>query len=160
MASEGEPNADQSDADVPRVVVGVDGSASSIRALTWAAKEAEMRGGALQVVHVDFYRHEALEALAPQMLEVEHSVLDRAVAKARELAPGIVVTGRVCEPPAGKALIEASRGAELLVVGCRGSSRLRELALGSVSIECAHHAFCPVVIVRPAATEEPGPTPG
>jgi nucleotide-binding universal stress UspA family protein len=135
----------------PRIVVGVDGSASSMRALAWAAAEAHMRGAALEVVHVDFSRHEALEALAPGMLKTEQSVLNRAVIRAKALAPGAVVTGRLCDPPAGRALIEASEGAEMLVVGSRGLSGLKELTLGSVSSECAHHARCPVVVVRPAA---------
>jgi nucleotide-binding universal stress UspA family protein len=120
-----------------------------MRALGWAALEAELRGAALQVVHVDFARHQALEALAPGMLSAEQSVLDRAVVRAKALAPSILVTGRLCDPPAGKALIAASEGAEMLVVGSRGLSGLKELALGSVSRECAHHGLCPVVIIRP-----------
>jgi nucleotide-binding universal stress UspA family protein len=134
----------------PRIVVGVDGSASSMRALAWATTEAQLRGAALEVVHADWARREALEALAPGMLSDEQSVLDRAVVRARALAPSITVAGWLSDPPAGKALIQASDGAEMLVVGSRGLSGLKELALGSVSSECAHHAHCPVVIVPPA----------
>lgn len=133
----------------PRIVVGIDGSVSSMRALAWAAAEAELRGVALEVVHVDFARQVALEALAPDMLSVEQSILDRAVVRAKSLAPNVPVTGRRCDPPAGKALVAVSEGAELLVVGSRGVTDLRELTLGSVSSECAHDAFCPVVIIPP-----------
>jgi nucleotide-binding universal stress UspA family protein len=144
-----------------RIVVGVDGSASSMRALAWAAAEAQLRGAALEVVHAYFGRHVVFEALAPNMLADEQSVLDRAVLRAKKLVPAVVVTGRLCDPPAGRALIEASEGAEMLVVGSRGLSGAREWALGSVSSECAHRALCPVVVVRPAANERPvGPVPG
>jgi nucleotide-binding universal stress UspA family protein len=125
-----------------------------MRALAWAATEAQLRGTALEVLHVDLCRKEALEALAPSMLEVERSVLDQAVVTARALVPGILVVGRICDPPAAKALIAASEGAEMLVVGSRGLSGIKQLALGSVSSECAHHARCPVVIVRPMHSPE------
>ena len=133
----------------PRIVVGVDGSPISMRALTWAADEAQRRGAVLEVVHVDFSRQEVLEALAEDMLEAEQLVLRRVVAQAEALAPGIRVVGQIYDPPAGQALIAASQGAEMLVVGTRGLSGLRELALGSVSTECARHARCPVVIIGP-----------
>jgi nucleotide-binding universal stress UspA family protein len=149
MNSDVETGHDPSDFVGSRIVVGVDGSSSSMRALAWAAAEAELRGSALQVVHVDFARDEALEALAPGVLCAEQSVLDRAVIRARALAPSVLVSGRRCDPPAGKALIEASEGAEMLVVGSRGLTGLKELTSGSVSSECAHHGLCPVVIIRP-----------
>ena len=116
--------------------------------MAWAAAEARLRGAALEVVHVDFARREALEALAPDMLDAERSVLERAMVRAKALAPGTVVVGRLCEPPAGRALVAASAGAEMLVVGSRGLSPLKEMALGSVSIECTHQALCPVVVIR------------
>lgn len=156
MSSDSEFRRDPVDAFEPRIVVGVDGSPSSMRALAWAASEAELRGTALLVVHVDFARQEALEALAPNMLSMEQSVLDRAVAEARSLAPGVAVTGLICDPPAAKALIAASEGAEVLVVGSRGLSGIKEMWLGSVSSECAHHALCPVMIVRAPVHDRSG----
>jgi nucleotide-binding universal stress UspA family protein len=137
-----------------RIVVGVDGSSLSMRALAWAAEEARLRGSALVVVHVEFCRQEALQALAPGLIEAEQQVLKRAVARAKALAPGILVVGRVCDPPPGKALIAASEGAEMLVVGSRGLSGLRELTMGSVSNECAHRARCPLVIIHPAIASQ------
>ena len=140
------------------IVVGVDGSAPSLRALAWAATEAKVRGTPLEIIHVDFFREEALAALAPGLLHNEHLVLNRAVERAKELAPDVVITARICDPPAGRALIEASKGAEMLVVGSRGLSGFKELSLGSVSHECAQHAHCPVVILRPELTsDEPAP---
>lgn len=153
MSSETESHRDPAATAGPHIVVGVDGSPSSMRALAWAASEAELRGTALVVVHVDFARQEALEALAPEMLLTEQSVLDRAVAQARDTAPSVAVTGVICDPPAGKALIAASERADLLVVGSRGLSGIKGVWLGSVSSECAHRAHCPVVIVRPSSHE-------
>jgi nucleotide-binding universal stress UspA family protein len=152
LTSGDEPGHTSSDFNRARIVVGVDGSECSMQALEWAAAEAELRGAVLQVVHVDFARHEAMEALAPDILEAEQSVLERAVTRAKALTTDIAVTGRRCDPPAGKALIEMSEGADMLVVGSRGLSGLKERVLGSVSNECAHRCRCPVVIVHPPAT--------
>ena len=149
MISEPEVRSAGTDRLSPRMVVGVDGSDSSMRALEWAAAEAELRGLSLLIVHVAFARREALESLAPGMLPAEQSLLDRAVAKAKALSPGTAVTGRICEPPTAKALISESEGAEMLVVGSRGLSGLDVLALGSVSSECARRATCSVVVIRP-----------
>jgi nucleotide-binding universal stress UspA family protein len=132
-----------------RIVVGVDGSPASMQALSWAVGEALLRSATLEVVHADWARQQALEALAPGMLSTAHSVLDRAIEAVRALAPSVPVIRRLTDPPAAEALVEVSDGAEMLVVGSRGLSGLKELALGSVSIACAHHARCPVVIVRP-----------
>ena len=54
----------------------------------------------------------------------------------------------IVEGQAARVLVEAARGAELLVVGSRGLGGFRSLLLGSVGQQCAHHALCPVVIVR------------
>jgi nucleotide-binding universal stress UspA family protein len=132
-------------------VVGVDGSPSSLAALEWAAAQAQLRGAQLEIVHAAFYRQVMLEALAPDMLDTEQSVLDRAIARARAVAPGTVVTGRICDPRPGQALVAASEGAEMLVVGSRGLTGLKKLALDSASSECLRSALCPVVVVCPAA---------
>jgi nucleotide-binding universal stress UspA family protein len=138
----------------PRIVVGVDGSPDSLRALDWAAKEARIRTAALEVVHVGTFRRAAMELFSPNLRQQEESLLDAAVERAKQLEPGIEVRGRLCEPPVTEALIEASDGAEMLVVGSRGLTGLRELAIGSTSSGCAHHARCPVLIVRPMDTDE------
>lgn len=131
----------------PRIVVGVDGSPESMRALVWAAGEARVRGTVLEVVHADVFRHEVMDLFGPRVLQSERAVLEDAILRARSLEPSVVVEARLCEPPAGEALIEASEDAELLVVGSSGTSGFKHLTLGSVSAECALHAKCPVVIV-------------
>lgn len=161
MTYDGEgPHGNDIGGQAPRIAVGVDGSEPSIEALDWATSEARLRGAVLEILHVDFFRHEALEAFAPDMLATEKSILDKAMIRAHSLAPEVLVTGRILDPPAGKALIAASQGADLLVVGSRGLSGLKEIALGSVSNECAHHARCPVVIIRPSVDHQAGELAG
>ena len=135
----------------PRVVVGIDGSPEATRALVWAASEARMRSATLEIVHVDVFRHEVMELFGPDVLSSEKAILEDAAARARSVEPSIVVDTRLCEPPAGDALVAAGENAALLVVGSCGAGGLKHLALGSVSAECARRAKCPVVIVPPAA---------
>lgn len=137
-----------------RIVVGVDGSTWSYLALEWAVREAELNSAVLEIIHVEEFRREVLETYAPQILEESAEILDTAITTARALSPGIEIVGRRLEPPAGERIVEASRTADLLVVGSRGLTGLRELALGSVSDYCAHHAHCPVVIVRQKLPDE------
>ncbi len=133
----------------PRIVVGVDGSSPSIEALAWAATEARLRGARLEILHASFYRRQMLE-LYPSAAADEEAVLDRALAWAQAAEPTVEVVARQAGPPAAKALVDASDGAEMLVVGSRGLGGFDGLLTGSVSNQCAHHARCPVVIVRGA----------
>ena len=77
-----------------------------------------------------------------------------------QLTPDLVIEIRTpeIEPPLG--LVAASREADLLVVGARGLGAFRALLLGSVSQHCAHHAQCPVIIVRPSTKQEPATEQG
>ena len=135
----------------PRVVVGIDGSPEATRALVWAASEARMKSATLEIVHVDVFRHEVMELFGPDVLRSEKAILEEGAARARAVEPSLVVETRLCEPPAGDALVAAGENAALLVVGSSGAGGLKHLALGSVSAECARRAKCPVVIVPPAA---------
>ena len=141
---------------LPRVVVGVDGSPTAMRALAWAAQEARLRHATLEVVHVDTFRPEVSNLFGGDLLGRESAVLDRAVTRAKQLEPDVVVTGRLCEPPTAKALVGASAGAEMLVVGSRGLSGFKELTIGSVSIACLHQARCPFVVIRPQTEDTEG----
>lgn len=160
-----------------RVVVGVDGSEYSQRALEWGAEAARLRGAQLEVIHtyepvpdVDVVGSAArvgelsdaaaveARALVANMLDaiadVDADDGDRAddgdgADGAHDGAGELRVEGHTIEgrDPA-QALIERSEGADLLVVGSRGRGALRSVLLGSVSHRCVHHAACPVVIVR------------
>lgn len=151
----------------PRIVVGVDGSEAALRALRWAAREAARCGTTLEIVTSweDPYRYwgerPPLDLVEQEERSVRHraqEIADEAAAVARTLADGLPVTTRVAEEDAASSLIEASSGAELLVVGTRGRGGFRGLLVGSVSQKCIGHAHCPVVVVRgvtPDRTAQP-----
>jgi nucleotide-binding universal stress UspA family protein len=89
--------------------------------------------------------------------EVEMSLqkaLDKAAALVAEIAPGVTFKGVTHEGSPAKDLIDASKGADLLVVGSRGLGGFSGLFLGSVSQQCAVHAHCPIVIVRASKARE------
>ncbi|MHB8680823.1 MAG: universal stress protein [Acidimicrobiales bacterium] len=155
----------------PRVVVGVDGSEASQAALVWALEEARLRGAVLHVVHAWQYPFElaagtyAVPAPAGEMRLWAEQVLDDAMAAA-EVDPSSAVVRQTENGPAVTVLMEAARGAELLVVGTRGHNRITGLFLGSVSQYLAVHAPCPVMVVHgpdeivhetPALTVTPEP---
>lgn len=138
---------------VETVVVGVDGSACSLAALHWAVAEARLRRTKVRVVHAWAYPpvstyHEAAHALDVPFAEVAGETLRRAVADAGVDDEDVEIEQVVVEGPAASALLEAAKDASLLVVGSRGLGGFAGLLLGSVSQQCAHHARCPVVIVR------------
>ncbi len=140
------------------VVVGIDGSNHAERALDWALVEARVHGDKLLLVHAWQFPAVAMTSFAGdplpvfghddlQKLAVE--VLTRAAANARRQEPGVDVDTRLIEGHPGAALVEASKGARLLVVGSRGLGGFTGMLMGSVSSSCAHHAHCPVVVVPP-----------
>jgi|SRR5271157_3786395 len=135
-----------------RIVVGVDGSDSSVRALDWAARQAERTGDVLEVITTwewpAYYGWTAgpPEDWDPQadMTKVLGEILDHL----RQAHPDITVRPRVVEGHPAPVLMEASRGADLLVVGSRGHGEFAGMLLGSVSEHCLTHAHCPVLIAR------------
>ena len=137
-----------------RIVVGVDGSPTSLEALEWAVREAQLRGATLEVTHVTFVPDDVLELeTLTEFSQRERSILDTALAKAKSMAPDVRILSRAADPPAAKALVEISKDADLLVVGSRGLGPFKEFALGSVSHDCARHARCPLVIIGPRTSE-------
>lgn len=136
------------------VVVGFDGSGSSIEALRWAASEAALRGCGLHVVQSwrepAFHDPVWLEAVEDPtaMEERALSVLDAEVEELVGGRPGLAVTTSVVAHAPAHVLVEASAHAELVVVGSRGRGGFATLLLGSVSQRVAGRATCPVVVVR------------
>ena len=141
---------------MPGIIVGVDGSHHSRRALQWAISEAATRHVPLTVLTV----HQAIagywggpvpEPDEPALLEQARKevqketddVLDELGAGSR---PPSVTVRAVTGPPAQE-LLAASEHADLLVVGARGAGGFKRLLLGSVSTHVTHHAPCPVVII-------------
>jgi nucleotide-binding universal stress UspA family protein len=139
-----------------KIVVGVDGSAGSRRALHWAYTEAALRSDTLEVVTVWQYPvTTALPAFGmmptPDDLGAEaRNALVEIIAEEKIPSDGDVeIMTLVAEGTAAHALLEAAKDAELLVVGSRGHGGFSGLLLGSVSQQCVIHARCPVVIVHP-----------
>lgn len=140
---------------IPTVVVGVDASDESRQALRWAAAYARGVGARLAVVHA---WHPAEEYVwLPEMpppappTEVASTAVGEMVADVLGAEPGIDVAVEVIEGHAARVLVDRSRDADLLVVGSRGHGGFDGLTLGSVSAQCAEHAQCSVVVVRPPA---------
>jgi nucleotide-binding universal stress UspA family protein len=143
------------------IIVGVDHSAGAEEALRFAFDEAQLRRTTLRAVHAwrfGYIGAASLEGAVPVLgadLEEHRSaaraVLDAMIREAIPEARDVEIERRVVEGAAAAVLVEESRGADLLVVGSRGHGGFAQLLLGSVSQQCAHHAECPVVIVRPRA---------
>ena len=140
------------------IVVGVDDSAGAKEALRFAREEADLREATLRAVHTWRYGYigaTGLEGRIPAVGAELHEFRDAAAAgldaTLREAIPdagSVEIEQRVVEGAPAAVLVEESRGADLLVVGSRGHGGFAQLLLGSVSQQCAHHAECPVVIIR------------
>ena len=136
------------------VVVGVDGSRESEAALRFAADEAKLRGALLRIVCA--WEPSAAgnlgEAFAPTpdaFVEAEHHAEDVLRAALEQLQGESLEIEAVAEEGGPAAvLFEQAAAAELLVVGSRGLGAAKRLMLGSVSHHLAHHASCPIAIVR------------
>jgi nucleotide-binding universal stress UspA family protein len=139
-----------------RIVVGGDRPEYSKDALRWAARQAELTGDTLDVVVASqwpvFYgctSADLADRLRPFRQQALTDTVDAVVGPDR---PAWLRT-RVVEGHAGQVLVEASAGAELLVVGNRGYGGFYGVLLGSVSTHCVHHAHCPVTVIRPASND-------
>jgi nucleotide-binding universal stress UspA family protein len=141
-----------------RVVVGVDGLEDSADAVGFAFEEASLRGTGLTAVHAwetPFYDLPARGIPAPDRRffdDVERSelcVLSEALAGWREQYPEVDVRQALVRGEPAAALVDASAGAELVVVGSRGRGGFRSLLLGSVSHAVLQHARSAVAVVRP-----------
>lgn len=137
------------------IVVGIDGSPESHKALRFAVNEARVRGDQLRAISVwqcepslltdhgtgfgvhDTDRVAEARAAAQSALDI---VLAGATVPATELL--------VCEGDAAQVLIAESRDADMLVVGSHGRGGLVGALMGSVSTVCASQAHCPVAVVR------------
>ncbi len=136
------------------IVVGVDDTDSSRRALAWAATEALRRGATLRVITAwtwDAVEGAPLAAVDPQtMMDVAERIQEDAVQAVLERLPECPAVERdVVQSTAADALVEASRDADLVVVGTHGRGPVRSFLLGSVSQSVIKHAACPVVVMPP-----------
>jgi nucleotide-binding universal stress UspA family protein len=138
------------------IVVGIDRSPDAERALRWAAGEARQRGVPLHVlfaangIGVELARESGWAKAVTYDMEEKAAleVIDKTVANVLGDVSGLEVVPVVAEETAVASLLEASKTAGLLVVGSRGRGGFDGLMLGSVGLQCAMHAHCPVVVVR------------
>lgn len=136
--------------DEHRIVVGVDGSDSSIAALRYAASLAAVLDSPVEAVmawsHPVYVEPYLLREWSARDSAIEE--LDRATYSAFGDSPPQRLTKTVLEGPPARRLIEISKNSAMLVLGSRGHGGFVGMLLGSVSSACAHHAHCPVLIVR------------
>jgi nucleotide-binding universal stress UspA family protein len=134
------------------VVVGIDGSPLSEAALAFAFDAAAARGAALVAVHA--LSPAAVDTALEQLVggdavgAEEDAVLAERLAGWGQKYPQVTVRRTVVPDSAARALVDASVGARLVVVGSRGRGNATGLLLGSVSHGVLHAAHCPVAIVR------------
>ena len=136
------------------IVVGVDGSAGSIRALRFAIEEARLRHAELRVVNAWHIPPAVYGAgMAPAGVDLDEfrqlaeSALGKSIDDAGAAGSGVTVTPILREGQPAEVICEEAKNADLVVVGTRGLGGFRGLVLGSVSQQVAHHAPCPVVVV-------------
>lgn len=150
-----------------RILVGVDGSPSSVAAVDWAAREAARHGRSLTLVHV----------LAPPVVmtfpetpmpsgytEWQREQGERFLREALTITRGYTTAAGplhvAAETIVGSTvpmLVELSSEAAMMVVGCRGQGRLRRSLLGSVSSDLVRHAHCPVAVVHDSQDRDRAP---
>lgn len=133
----------------PLIVVGVDGSPQSQKAVAWGIEQAKKTGGTLELLiawarPVSYGLPLVVAGLDPEAQARE--IVEKAAADV-DLPADRVLTS-VVHGAAPSILVERSAQADLLVVGSRGHGGFAELLLGSVSAQAVHHAACPVVVIR------------
>ncbi|MFJ6841942.1 universal stress protein [Streptomyces griseoluteus] len=143
------------------IVVGVDGSAPSLRAVDWGVEEAALRGAPLRLVYASLWERYEGELIAQELNRPVEEVMARDVvgtaeARARSRRPGVEVTTDVLAGEPEYALVRESRTARAVVLGSRGRSGFTEALLGSVSLTVAGHAHCPVFVLRDGPEDEVG----
>lgn len=138
------------------IVVGVDGSDSSLRALRWAAHEAAHRDATVQAIAA--WRWDVpgggLEIAGDSERDAQEraaQMVDQAVTAMTGDTP---VASEVVEGRPADVLATASRDADMLVLGSHGHSRVWHTVLGSVAQECVQKATCPVVVIPTERTTE------
>lgn len=140
------------------VVVGVDGSPSSVAAVRYAADVAAREHTTLRAVLALSPVTDALGFVSgpdgPEVTQAQ-AVLAEAVAGLAVDHPDVPVEQVLAQTHPVEALLRHSRSARLVVVGSRGRGGLRAMLLGSVSREVLHHASCPVLVVRQVRDRQP-----
>jgi len=140
------------------IVVGVDGSEHSRRALVWAMREAVKHQLPLTVMSIHPPPARPATSIYWGVHSYPENSFDPELARMAVQQFADKVAGELGEAPemtvsigtgdAAEELVNASHDADLLVVGSRGEGGFARLLMGSVSSQVVHHAACPVVVVR------------
>jgi nucleotide-binding universal stress UspA family protein len=141
---------------VPGIVVGLDGSPNSERALDWALRHAAALNTSLTAIAVhevarSYWGHDPVigppdVTIVEQLQRSAEEMVERAVSRLTEAKPSSVQV-RAVSGFTVQQLVDASRDADELVLGSRHTSGLTRLVMGSVSSEIVQHSHCPIVIV-------------
>ncbi len=138
------------------VVAGIDGSAESLHAVDWAAREAVLRGLPLRIVSAaalpprmnDSQAVPGVDSVSDTLRKARDRALAAAAERAAAVAPDLLIDVDAVTGAPAPAVTEAGSGAAMLVVGARGTGSFTAMILGSVSQYVSAHATCPVVVVR------------
>ena len=148
---------------IKNVLVAVDDSENSDRALDFGLDLAEKYGAALTVLNVSeppamgavpmeptTISGDSMVVFAKDLRKFHEEILSKAVAHAKMIKPNVVVLSKLREGDPALEIVAASKedGFDVVVVGHRGLGRVSEIFLGNVSEKVAHLAPCPVVIVK------------
>ena len=151
-----ETTTEKTNPSTPHVLVGVDGSPNSLKALRLGLQEATWRGIGCRALiawtyPVMYGMEGGVYAVEPATLETSASVaLDEAIVAAfPDVADQVKITRFTIGGPPAETLIEESKRAALLVIGARGHGGFMGLLLGSISSQVVKHAHCPVLVVHP-----------
>ncbi|MEV6398526.1 universal stress protein [Streptomyces sp. NPDC051907] len=141
-----------------KIVVGVDGSEPSLKALRWAVRQSELTGDPLEAVISWEYPAAGWAAMVPGLPsdfdpeKMAGQVLEDSLKETLGAEKTAAIAQKVMVGNAAQALMDrAADGATLLVVGNHGYSGFRATLLGSVGLHLTQHAPCPVVVVRDTA---------
>jgi nucleotide-binding universal stress UspA family protein len=141
---------------MPGIVVGIDGSHHSTRALEWALKEAALEHASLTVLTVHSVPVSPWTG-SPVLMERDADDQEKMLQAAEELTRTVAsqlgesrpdsITVRAISGYPSQELIDASKDADMVVVGSRGGGGFAKLLVGSVTSQVVEHAYCPVVVV-------------
>jgi nucleotide-binding universal stress UspA family protein len=135
-----------------RIVVGVDESGGSGRALRWAKEQADVTGSDLVVVSAwspPSASYPSYSGYVPERVPLDIEGHRRAAVETlvKETIGEDAADVRIVQGHPVNVLLQQARGADLVVVGTRGHGQVMGTLLGSVSQRVAAHAPCPVVVV-------------
>ncbi len=148
---------------IKNILVAVDGSENSDRALDFALDLGEKFDAAVMILNVSeplpiepvqtgstIYSNGNIASINKDLLKIHEEVLSKAVAHAKAVKPNLTSSSTLREGEPAYEIVNAAKegGFDVIVIGHRGMSKMAELFLGSVSMKVAHLTPCPVIIVR------------